>query len=65
MPYLRAFARVLSGHVHLRAAMAAPARRALSAVAILRLLPEHAAFLAQARQGAAGLYALTDADLAA
>jgi acyl-CoA dehydrogenase len=65
VPYLRAFARVLSGHVHLRAAMADPARRALSAVAILRLLPEHAALLAQAREGAAGLYALTDADLAA
>ena len=65
VPYLRAFARVLSGHVHLRAAIADPARRALSAVAILRLLPEHGALLAQAREGAAGLYALTDADLAA
>jgi len=65
VPYLRGFARVLSGHVHLRAAVADPARRALSAVAILRLLPEHAADLAQAREGAAGLYALTDADLAA
>ena len=65
VPYLRAFARVLSGHVHLRAAVADPARLALSAVAILRLLPEHAGLLAQAREGAAGLYALTDADLAA
>ena len=65
VPYLRAFARVLSGHVHLRAAMADPTRHALSAVAILRLLPEHGALLAQAREGAAGLYALTDADLAA
>ena len=65
VPYLRAFARVLSGHVHLRAAMADPARLALSRVAILRLLPEHAALLAQAREGAAGLYALSDADLAA
>ncbi|MGQ0563987.1 MAG: acyl-CoA dehydrogenase [Gemmobacter sp.] len=65
VPYLRAFARVLSGHVHLRSAMADPARRALAGVAILRLLPEHAALLAQVREGAAGLYALTDADLAA
>ena len=65
VPYLRAFARVLSGHVHLRAAMADPGRLALSGVAILRLLPEHSALLAQAREGAAGLYALTDADLAA
>ena len=65
VPYLRAFARVLSGHVHLRAAMADKARLALSGIAILRLLPEHSALLAQAREGAAGLYALTDADLAA
>jgi hypothetical protein len=65
VPYLGAFARVLSGHVHLRAALADPGRRALAAVAILRLMPVHAALLAQAREGAAGLYALSDADLAA
>lgn len=68
VPYLRAFARVLSGHVHLASAMAEGGngpRSAIAAVAILRLLPEHAALLAQVRIGAAGLYALTDADLAA
>ncbi|QYK41846.1 MAG: acyl-CoA dehydrogenase [Paracoccaceae bacterium] len=68
VPYLRAFARVLSGHVHLAAAMVSGGegpRGALARVAILRLLPEHAALLAQAREGAAGLYALSDADLAA
>ncbi|MFN3971966.1 MAG: acyl-CoA dehydrogenase [Gemmobacter sp.] len=68
VPYCRAFARVLSAHVHLASAMAeggVGARAALARVAILRLLPEHAALLAQVREGAAGLYALTDADLAA
>jgi len=66
--YLRAFARVLGGHYHLRAAMAEGRdgpRTALARVAIKRLLPEYAALLLQAREGAAGLYALSDADLAA
>ena len=70
--YLRAFARVLSGHVHLTAAMAEAAgtggagpRTALARVAILRLMPEYLGMLAQMREGAAGLYALSDADLAA
>jgi acyl-CoA dehydrogenase len=58
VPYLRAFARVLGGHFHLKAAHD-PARLALAQFAILRLLPEHTALLAQARQGATGLYALT------
>jgi hypothetical protein len=61
--YQRGFARVLSGHVHLRAARAG--RVALARVAILRLLPEHAGLLAQVGEGAADLFALTDADLAA
>lgn len=65
VPYLRAFARVLGGHFHLRAALADPARTALAAVAVHRLMPEHAACLAQVRQGAAGLYALSAADLSA
>ncbi|MBD3765316.1 MAG: acyl-CoA dehydrogenase [Rhodobacterales bacterium] len=65
VPYLRAFARVLGGHYHLRAALADPARTALAAVAIRRLMPEHAACLAQLREGAAGLYALSAADLSA
>ncbi|HMO07690.1 MAG TPA: acyl-CoA dehydrogenase [Paracoccaceae bacterium] len=66
--YLRAFARVLSGHVHLTAAMAeggAGPRSALARVAVLRLMPEYLGLLAQVREGAAGLYALSDADLAA
>jgi hypothetical protein len=64
--YQRAFARVLSGHVHLRAALTGEAgRTALARVAILRLLPEHAALLAQVGEGAADLFALSDTDLAA
>ncbi|RUS58762.1 acyl-CoA dehydrogenase [Pseudorhodobacter sp. E13] len=66
--YQRAFARVLGSHFHLRAAMAEGhdgPRTALARVAIKRLLPEHIALLAQARAGAAELYALTDEDLAA
>ncbi|MDZ7905397.1 MAG: acyl-CoA dehydrogenase [Cypionkella sp.] len=58
VPYLRAFARVLGAGYHLRAAMADPARRPLAAFYIQRLLPEHAALLASAAVGAAGLYAL-------
>ena len=65
VPYLRAFARVLGGHYHLTAAMADAARLPLARVAIGRLLPEHAALLAQVRVGGSDLYALTDADLCA
>ena len=65
VPYLRAFARVLGAHYHLTAAVADPAREPLARVAIRRLLPEHAALLAQVREGAAGLYALSPEDLAA
>ena len=65
-PYLRAFARVLGAHYHLRAARAdTGARRALARVFITRILPEHIGLLAQARAGAAALYALSDEDLAA
>lgn len=66
--YLRSFARVLGGHVHLAAAMASGGtgpRTTLARVAIKRLLPEHVALLARAREGAATLYALTPEDLAA
>ncbi|WP_022704647.1 acyl-CoA dehydrogenase [Pseudorhodobacter ferrugineus] len=68
VPYLRAFARVLGSHYHLCAAMAEGVdgpRTALARVAIKRLLPEHVALLAQVREGAAGLYALSDEDLVA
>jgi len=63
--YLRAFALVLGGHYHLRAALADGARAPLARLAIKRLLPEHGALLAQVREGAAGLYALTPALLLA
>jgi hypothetical protein len=59
VPYLRAFARVLGGHFHLKAALADGARTPLAGYMIKRLLPEHTALLAQVREGAAGLYALT------
>jgi 3-(methylsulfanyl)propanoyl-CoA dehydrogenase len=68
VPYLRAFARVLGGHYHLKAAMVENGdgpRARLAAFYINRLMPEYAAQLAHARQGAEGLYALSDADLAA
>ncbi len=65
VPYLRAFARVLGGHFHLKSALANPdARLPLAAFYIQRLLPEHASLLAQARQGAKGVYAVTPDDLA-
>ena len=66
VPYLRAFARVLGAHYHLKAAIVEGAkgpRTALAAVYIRRLLPQHAAAIAEAKEGAAGLYALTVDDL--
>ena len=65
VPYLRAFARVLGGEAHLKASLADPDREALARVMIRRLLPEHAALLAQVREGAGGLYALSYDILAA
>ena len=65
VPYQRAFARVLGADAHLAAALADPARAPLAQFFIRRLLPEHLALLAQTREGAAGLYALTHEDLAA
>lgn len=63
--YLRAFARVLGGYFHLQAALADTVRLPLARVYVARLLPEHAALLMQVRAGAAGLYALSDAELGA
>lgn len=66
VPYLRAFARVLGGYFHLKSAIAeggAGPRTRLADFYISRLLPEHASLLAHARQGAAGLYALSIDDL--
>ncbi|WP_126977753.1 acyl-CoA dehydrogenase [Frigidibacter oleivorans] len=68
VPYLRAFARVLGGHFHLKAALAEGAagpRGALARVYIRRLLPQHSALLAEAAAGADDLYALSGEDLAA
>jgi hypothetical protein len=63
--YLRAFARVLGGHYHLKAALADPegAHGRLAAVFIDRILPEHAALIEKARVGSQGLYALSIEDL--
>ena len=68
VPYARAFARVLGGYYHLKAASAEgvkAARVALARFYILRLLPEHASLLTQVRQGAAGLYDLSPEELVA
>ena len=67
VPYLRAVARVLGGHYHLTAAMAAGdgPRVALARFYIDRLLPEHTSLLAQVRVGEDGLYDLSPDDLAA
>jgi len=66
--YLRAFALVLGAHFHLRAARAegdGGRRAALARVFIRRLLPGHAAALAEARAGAEDIFALSPDDLAA
>jgi alkylation response protein AidB-like acyl-CoA dehydrogenase len=66
--FLRSFARVLGAHMHLKAALAAgegSKRHRLATFYILRILPEHTALLAQARLGAADLYALSTDDLSA
>ena len=62
VPYLKAFARVLGGYYHLRAAAAEPisgTRMALARFYILRLLPEHTGLLIHARVGAEDLYSLS------
>ncbi|MDE0522666.1 MAG: acyl-CoA dehydrogenase [Boseongicola sp.] len=66
VPFLRATARVLGAHYHLRAALADPGsgRTALARFYVQRLLPEHGAHLAQTRQGADGLFNLSPEDLA-
>ena len=62
VPYLRAFARVLGGHYHLRAAHSAGGegpRMALAEFYVTRLLPEHDGLLRQVRVGDKGLYDLS------
>ncbi len=64
VPFLRAYARVLGGHFHLKAAQSGnAAQKALSAFYIERLMPEYAALLSHARAGQAGLYAVSLDDL--
>lgn len=66
VPYLRAFARVLGGHVHLASAVAGDAGHLrLATFYIKRMLPEHMGLLIHVREGAAGLAAITADDLAA
>ncbi|EEX13403.1 acyl-CoA dehydrogenase family protein [Citreicella sp. SE45] len=67
VPYLRAFARVLGGHYHLRAAMADPdgAHGRIARYYITRLLPEHAGLLGHVRAGEAELMEISPDDLAA
>lgn len=65
VPYLRAFARVLGAHYHLRAALEGGAHQKLAAVYIRRLLPQAEAALAAARAGAVDLFALSPEDLGA
>jgi acyl-CoA dehydrogenase len=65
VPYLRAFALVLGAQAHLAAALADPRRLGLAGFFIRRILPEHTGLLAHAREGAAGLMAVSPDDLAA
>ncbi len=67
VPYLHAFARVLGGHYHLKAALAEPEgpRFKLARYYINALLPEFAGLLAQAQNGAEDIYALSADELAA
>ena len=67
VPYLRAFARVLGAHMHLKAALADKGgpREKLARFYILRLLPEHVGLLAHAQAGEADLFALSADALAA
>ena len=67
VPYLRAFARVLGGHMHLAAALQDKdgPREKLARFYITRMLPEHASLLAQAQAGDVDLYSLTPDEFAA
>jgi len=68
VPYLRAFALVLGGHFHLRAALSPGAgsrRMVVARFFIRRRLPAHHGLLAEARAGSADLYAISVEDLVA
>ncbi|MBT8155288.1 acyl-CoA dehydrogenase [Epibacterium ulvae] len=66
LAYLRAFARVLGGYYHLKAAQADPggSREKLARFYMARMLPEYAAHLAAATAGSDGLFALSIDELA-
>ena len=65
VPYLTAFARVLGGLYHLRAAQAgSESHKALARVFMARVLPRHAADLAEAVAGLDDLAGISDAALA-
>jgi acyl-CoA dehydrogenase len=65
LPYLTAFARVLGGLYHLRAALAGgESHKALACVFMARVLPRHAADLAEAVAGLDDLTGISDAALA-
>ncbi|MBW4710557.1 acyl-CoA dehydrogenase [Roseobacter sp. YSTF-M11] len=65
VPYLRAFARVLGGYMHLKAALSDQdgAREKLARFYIKRLLPEHVGLLAHAQAGAEDLFALSAGEM--
>ena len=66
MPYLRAFARLLGAHYHLRAAQVTDGkRRRLAGFYIQRMLPEQAAHLAALRAGPDCVMVLRAEDLVA
>ena len=68
VPFLRAFARVLGGYYHLKAAIAENGegkRSRLAAFFIQRILPEYAGLLQQAQLGSGDVYALSGDDLSA
>ncbi|MCV3270661.1 acyl-CoA dehydrogenase [Roseobacter sinensis] len=67
VPYLRAFARVLGGHIHLASALQDPKgpRAKVATFYIQRLLPDHNSLLAQAQAGDYDVYALTPEEFAA
>ena len=65
VPYLNAFARVLGGHYHLRAALAGgTAHLALARVFMARVLPRNAGDLAEALAGSGDLTGIADEALA-
>lgn len=65
VPYLNAFARVLGGHYHLRAALAGgESHLALARVFMARVLPHNSGDLAEALAGLDDLSAIADAALA-